>query len=271
MDRTNLTPRTAVSADARTAFLHQVPFVLLVPENLRPLICQMFGPVRFDFGDEIVRESEPPDALYVLTKGSARVLRNRSGTEVTLRHLKPGTAFGEAALVTDGPRTATVRASEPTEALRLGRDAFDAVVDLHPEVGAALRNHVRVLEISDVLRLDPVFSLIPMALLAETTSEFEAIDLQAGEVLVRAGDPGDAVFVVASGRFVAHQTSDPDGAPIGYMPRRRRDRGAGRHVPTTARRNRHGDDRGSGSPHQRRQLPQPSRRMPQIRGRHQGA
>ena len=206
-----------VSEDARTAILHQVPFVLLVPEDLRPLICQMFRPVRFNFGDEIVREFEPPDALYVLTDGSARVLRDRAGTEVTLRHLPPGTAFGEAALVSGGPRTATVRASEPSGALRLGRDAFDAVVDLHPEVGAALREHIRVLEISDVLRLDPVFSLLPTALLAATTSEFEAVDLSVGQVLVHEGDPGDAVFIVASGRFVAHRSSDPDAAPIGYM------------------------------------------------------
>ena len=72
-------PQVDVSEDARAAMLHQVPFVLLVPEDLRPLICQMFRPVRFNFGDEIVREFEPPDALYVLTGGSARVLEGPRG------------------------------------------------------------------------------------------------------------------------------------------------------------------------------------------------
>ena len=205
------------SEELRTAILYEVPFVHLVPEGLRPLVCQMFRPVRFDFGDEIVREGDPPDAMYVLTGGSARVLRERSGVEITLRHLGPGAAFGEPALIAGGPRTATVRASEPTSALRLGRDAFDAVIELHPEIGDALRDHVRVLEISDVLRLDPVFSLLPTSLLADGLSEFEAVELDPGQTLLRLGDPGDAVFVVASGRFVAHVAEDPAAGAIGYL------------------------------------------------------
>ncbi|HVA08691.1 MAG TPA: peptidase domain-containing ABC transporter [Acidimicrobiales bacterium] len=208
---------TEMHEDARLAILHQLPFVLLAPEDLRPLICQMFRPIRFRFGEVIMRESEPPDGLYVLTRGSARVLTERDGAEVTLRRLEPGTAFGEAALITGGPRTATVRASEPVEALRLGRDAFDAVVALHPEIASALEGHIRLQSISDVLRLDPVFSLIPTAMLAEAISEFEPKDLGAGEVLVNKGEPGDAVYVVASGRFVVQESSGADAVPIGYM------------------------------------------------------
>jgi CRP-like cAMP-binding protein len=44
----------------------------------------MFVPVRFGFGDVIVKEGDPPDGLYVLARGSARVLTERDGQEVTL-------------------------------------------------------------------------------------------------------------------------------------------------------------------------------------------
>jgi len=208
---------TQVHSDSRLAVLHQLPFVLLAKEELRPLICEMFRPIRFRFGEVIVRESEPPDGLYVLASGTARVLTERDGTEITLRRIDPGNAFGEAALISGGPRTATVRASEPVEALRLGRDAFDAVVSLHPEIASALEDHIRTQSISQILRMDPVFSLLPTTLVAERLSEIEPIDLDAGEVLVHAGDPGDAVYVVESGRFVVTEGSEADASPVGYV------------------------------------------------------
>jgi len=44
-------------------------FVLLVPDHLRALVCQMFRRQQFAFGDEIVREGDEPDSLFVLTSG----------------------------------------------------------------------------------------------------------------------------------------------------------------------------------------------------------
>ena len=196
------------------AALQQVGFVLLVPETLRPLVCEMFRPVAFGFGQVIVAEGEPPDALYVLTRGSARVLTERAGTEVTLGRLEPGMAFGEAALVAGGPRTATVRASEPVTALRLGRDAFDAVVALHPSIGDALAEHVRLQAVNRVLRTDPVFSLLPTEVVAETVERFAFVELAEGEVLVEAGGADDDVFIIESGRFVV---SGPDGGTVGFV------------------------------------------------------
>ncbi len=177
----------------------------------------MFVPVRFGFGDVIVTEGDPPDGLYVLAHGSARVLTERDGTEITLGRAGAGATFGEAALVTGGPRTATVRASEPVEALRLGREAFDALVSLHPEINTALADHVRAQAISRALRMDPVFSLVPLALLTEVLSEFRMVELKAGETLVSEGGPGDAVYVVESGRFVVNTGSGELATDIGYV------------------------------------------------------
>jgi ABC-type bacteriocin/lantibiotic exporter with double-glycine peptidase domain/CRP-like cAMP-binding protein len=212
-----VTTETEPTADERTAILHQVGFVLMVPEPLRPLICQMFVPVRFGFGEVIVREGEPPDGLYVMARGTARVLTERDGAEVTLGRLGPGVSFGEAALITGGPRTATVRASQPVVALRLGRDAFDALVALHPEIALALADHVRLQAVIRALRLDPVFSLIPMGVLADYLSEFRLVELATGETLVGEGEPGDAVYVVDSGRFVVSSSDGSQSVDIGYV------------------------------------------------------
>ena len=71
-------------------------------------------------GTAIVRESEPGDRFYVITRGRVSVTaHDRDAGE-----LGSGEAFGEIALLRDVPRTATVRALEPTELLAIRRDAF---------------------------------------------------------------------------------------------------------------------------------------------------
>ncbi len=65
----------------------------------------------------MVRQGEPGDAFYIVQSGAATV--DADGVE--LATVAPGDGFGEIALLRDVPRTATVRALEPTTGFRLPR------------------------------------------------------------------------------------------------------------------------------------------------------
>jgi len=68
----------------------------------------------FHAGETIVREGEPGDAAYIIVAGSCEIQKDLpSGTE-TLQTIGPGAVFGEMAILTEGPRTATVVAVEKT-------------------------------------------------------------------------------------------------------------------------------------------------------------
>ena len=68
----------------------------------------------FAAGETIVREGEPGDAAYIIVAGSCDIQKELpSGTE-TLQTIGPGAVFGEMAILTEGPRTATVVAVEQT-------------------------------------------------------------------------------------------------------------------------------------------------------------
>ena len=57
----------------------------------------------FDFGDVIVRQGDPAESFYILTRGRARALKIKDdGEEIPLGVLKPGDSFGEAALLDGG-------------------------------------------------------------------------------------------------------------------------------------------------------------------------
>lgn len=66
-------------------------------------------PTRFvPAGAVVVREGEPGDAAYVIVDGMCAVTKVAGGQTLTLRLLGPGDVFGETAVITAGPRSATV-------------------------------------------------------------------------------------------------------------------------------------------------------------------
>jgi CRP-like cAMP-binding protein len=75
-------------------------------------------------GEEIVVQGQPGDAFYAIGSGQVEVFEDGR----LASRLGPGAYFGEIALLTDSPRTATVRAATLTRAYRLDREGFDQLV-----------------------------------------------------------------------------------------------------------------------------------------------
>ena len=76
-------------------------------------------------GELIVEEGRTGNGLYVILKGEVEVFRTGAGDEPrTLRRMGPGEPFGEMALLCEWPRTASVKAVEPTECLGMDRWVF---------------------------------------------------------------------------------------------------------------------------------------------------
>src|SRR5262249_56112475 len=77
----------------------------------------------YEFGDVIVKQGDPANSFFVLTRGRARAIKIKAdGEEVPLGGLKPGDSFGEAALSEGGTRNATVRCSTAVDVWRIDPD-----------------------------------------------------------------------------------------------------------------------------------------------------
>ena len=81
-------------------------------------------------GKELTREGEPGREFFVLLEGTAAV--TQGGERVN--DLAAGDFFGEIALISDGPRTATVTATTPVRTLVVTRRSFQRLVDEVPEI-----------------------------------------------------------------------------------------------------------------------------------------
>ena len=92
------------------------------------------GEIIFDAGD-------PGDALYIVARGRVEVLQSTGGQadEQRIAELDEGKAFGEMALLTGAPRTATVRAVTDGDLLQIGKDDFDRLVASDRELALGLQ------------------------------------------------------------------------------------------------------------------------------------
>jgi len=90
--------------------------------------------------DHIVRQGEPGDAAYIIVTGRCEVYKTVNGERVVLRTMGPGDVFGETAILSPGPRTASVVAIEPTTLRKITREVFEAEVDaMKPWMGSFVR------------------------------------------------------------------------------------------------------------------------------------
>jgi len=93
----------------------------------------------FKFGDEIIREGERDDRLFILISGKVNVFKSY-GTkkEKRLRTLEPPAYFGEIALIDDLQRSATVVALRDTKTLCLNKLNLDREIERSPIIAKKL-------------------------------------------------------------------------------------------------------------------------------------
>ncbi|HXE74017.1 MAG TPA: ATPase, T2SS/T4P/T4SS family [Candidatus Xenobia bacterium] len=129
-----------VAAPARQHFLQRIDlFSLLSPHECDAIVRRLkrrdFPPTYY-----VVREGQAGDSMYFITAGRCEVRKKDPNTsiEFLLTELGPGACFGEMALLTGKPRTASVVTLEPTTVGILERKDFEELMIQYPKMGVSL-------------------------------------------------------------------------------------------------------------------------------------
>ena len=99
--------------------------------------------VAYPAGATLFREGEKGDALYLMRKGSVAISRRIGIREVTLSYARAGHYVGEMALLSDMPRSATVRAAVDCEAIRIDGERFKVLIAENDSARAAVEGIFR--------------------------------------------------------------------------------------------------------------------------------
>ncbi len=207
-----------------TTLLADVPLLAGLPQATLRALAEAVRPVSVPAGRAVVVEGEPGDSAFVVRSGRVEVT---AGPRV-LGWFGRGYVFGEIAVLTGGPRTATVRARRDAELLVLARADVDRLIGTEPAFAAAVaRRLARWIAEPPATPAAPaaasVVSLVPLHA-AVTPAQVARIGrLLAGELarteptvlLDGDGDPGGWAARVEraedDGRVVVLAAADPDG------------------------------------------------------------
>jgi len=120
---------TINKADWLNTMFKSPTFRSLPAPNIEELLYRL-EPIRVHGGDVIIRQGEQGDYFYMIDKGVAMVTRNPEDDEesVEMAELGEGATFGEAALISDKPRNATVAMMDDGILLRLSKEDFNKLL-----------------------------------------------------------------------------------------------------------------------------------------------
>ena len=88
----------------------------------------------FKAGTVLFEEGQPGDYMYVVTAGEVEIRRQVGETERVLAVLPPGEFFGEMAILTARPRSATAVVRVDSRLLVIEGSTFEAMLRARPEI-----------------------------------------------------------------------------------------------------------------------------------------
>ena len=117
--------------DAKVELLKTVPLFSKLDKKGLEDVAHIADEIDLPAGKEMATEGDRGREFFVLLKGEAEV--TRGGEKINT--MKEGDFFGEIALVTKMPRTATVTATSNVDVLVITERAFDTLLKNSPMIG----------------------------------------------------------------------------------------------------------------------------------------
>jgi putative peptide zinc metalloprotease protein len=189
----------------RVRILARVRFLSNLTPQALAAIADHIKEEQVDAGRTVVTYGDPAEKFYIVRSGRLDVI---DGGGRTLHPIIPGEGFGELALLDNTPRTATVRATEPTVLWSLDRGHFGRWIRDRYEVAARIRaseeERARFAKV-------PFFSRLGPAELDRLAAKLVTGHVAAGEFVFQAGQPGDRYYVIREGTA---EVLEPDGRLI---------------------------------------------------------
>jgi CRP-like cAMP-binding protein len=147
----------------------------------------------------LFRQGDPGETLYVVVAGEVRIMTEEPPRR-EIGRLDEGAFFGEIALVTSAPRSATVEAAgAPAELLALSRAAIDELCATEPAMLSVILEAVRERLVSLLAASSPLFRPFGGEHRRELVARFRCRDASAGAVLVAEGQRADGLYLLMSG------------------------------------------------------------------------
>jgi CRP/FNR family cyclic AMP-dependent transcriptional regulator len=116
--------------DAKVELIRKIPLFKHCTTRELGEIAAIADELDLKEGTELTQEGKAGREFFVLVEGTADVVMGKKSVNT----VRQGDFLGEIALITGGPRTATVKATSPVRVLVITARSFRALLENHPEI-----------------------------------------------------------------------------------------------------------------------------------------
>jgi CRP-like cAMP-binding protein len=197
-------------APAQEGGLPRIPLFSDLPRDAFIALFERCPLRRFPEGSHIIEQGTRGDAFYVICAGQVRIVRQSGTQQRELAVLGEGAFFGEMALLSGAPRSASVvSAAEDTQVLEISAPVLAALSRRFPQVARALRRFCRQRLLSEVVNTSALFKPFGRKDRRELVERFLAREVRRGDVILHEGHPVDGLYVVLSGEVAVSKAGQP--------------------------------------------------------------
>jgi len=127
-----------VSINEEVELLRQIPlFAKIEPSKLK-LLAFTSERLKFKADEELFHQGDIGDSAYIVIGDQADVILSTDRGEVVVSTVKRNDIVGEVAILCDVPRTASVKAKEDLEVLKISKDLFFRMISEFPQMSVEI-------------------------------------------------------------------------------------------------------------------------------------
>jgi CRP-like cAMP-binding protein len=197
---------------------HPLPFLSeLTPESF-VAVARSLTILRLKDGDVVMHQGDTGDSLFLVASGELRVFVKTPDGPKDVAHLFENTLFGEMALITGQPRTASVAVVGEADVIQVSKTALIAVIAAVPAVREALDRFSRERLIKNLLQTSPLFAPFTKSQQGELLRRFEGHEIEVGVDIIREGERGQGLFLILSGEVdVLSHAGSPNPVTLAHL------------------------------------------------------
>ena len=199
--------------------VHGIPLLSTMSEAafkrvLGTLVLKRLPPNAF-----VIREGEPGNSFFFVATGGLRVFATDGlGRQTELATLGEGAVFGEMALISAQPRSASVSCITDVDVLEVTRQSLTALADEVGAVAKALNGFTSERLLGNLMATSPLFKPFNRMQQRDLLRRFTSHDVAPGTHVINEGEEGRGLFVVLSGELdVSRRASDGTTVPLGQL------------------------------------------------------
>ncbi len=201
------------------AAVHPIPLLSSMSEAAFKRVLSTLVLKRLPVGASAIKEGEPGNSFFFVAGGQLRVFATDGlGRQTDLAQLGEGAVFGEMALLSAQPRSATVGCLTDCDLLEVGRQSLASLADELGAVAEALHGFTRERLLGNLMATSPLFKPFNRMQQRDLLRRFTSHDVAPGTHVINEGEEGRGLFVVLSGDLdVSRRASDRTTVPLGGL------------------------------------------------------